>query len=108
MEESEWPDQPELKCIPKASEEERPLREVVAYAWEEKLDEWDYLLLRTPYWGTLRVTAWILRFVQNCQARKKKLERKKGPLCTEEILRARDYWVRRVQKNIPSALESPG
>ena len=108
LEESEWPDQPELKCTPKASEKEKPSREVVAYAGEEELDEWDYLLLRTPYWGTLRVTAWILRFVQNCQARKKKLERKKGPLCTEEILRARDCWVRRVQKNIPSALESPG
>ena len=32
----------------------------------------------------------------------------KNPLCTEEVLRARDCWVRRVQKDIHSALESPG
>ena len=70
LEESEWPDQPELKCTPKVSDEEKPLREVFAYAGEKKLDEWHYLLLCTFYWGTLRVTAWILRFVQNCQARK--------------------------------------
>ena len=108
LEESEWPNQPELKCTPKVSVEEKPLREVVAHVGKKKLHEWDCLFLRTPYWGTLRVTAWILRFVQNCQTRKKKLERKKGPLCTEEILRARDCWVRRVQKDISSALESPG
>ena len=69
LEESEWLDQLELKCTPKVSEEEKPLREVVTYAGEKKLDEWDCLLLHTPYWGTLRVTAWILRFVQNCQAK---------------------------------------
>ena len=90
LEESEWLGQLQLKCTPKVFEEEKPLREVVAYAVEKKLSEWDCLLLRTPYWGTLRVTAWILGFVRNCQARKKKIERKKGPLCAEEILRARD------------------
>ena len=35
LEESEWSDQPELKCTPKVSEEEKPLREVVAYAGEK-------------------------------------------------------------------------
>ena len=84
------------------------MRQVVAYEGEKKLDEWDCLLLRTPYWGTLQATAWILRFVQNCQSKNKKLERKKGLLCTEEVLRARDCWVRRVQKNIRSTLESQG
>ena len=49
LEESGWPDQPELKCTPKVSEEEKPMREVVANVGEEKLDEWDYLLLRRPY-----------------------------------------------------------
>ena len=75
---------------------------------EKKLDEWDCLLLRTPYLGILRVTVWILRFVQNCQGSKKKLEREKGTFCKEEIVRARDCWVRRVQKNIPCTLKSPG
>ena len=61
-----------LKCTPKVSEEEKLLRKVVAYAGKKKLDEWDCLLLRTPYWGTVRVTVWIFRFVLNCQTRKKK------------------------------------
>ena len=37
----------------------------------------------------------------------KEARKKKGPLCTEEVLRARDCWVRRVQKDIPSTLKSP-
>ena len=83
FEKSVWPDQPELKCTRKVSEEEKPLKEVAVYVG---LSVGAYTLL-----GHFRVTVQILRFVQNCQARKKKLERKKGPLCTEEILKAREY-----------------
>ena len=49
-----------------------------------------------------------IKICSKLSSQKKEIRRKKGPLCTEEILRARDCWVRRVQKDIPSALESPG
>ena len=40
-----------------------------------------------------RVTAWMLRFVSNCQARQKKLVRMSGPLTVRELNKAVTYWV---------------
>ena len=45
----------------------------------------------------------------NCRLKAKKSQRTKGPLTTEEIVDARDKWVRRVQSNdVPESLQSPG
>ena len=41
----------------------------------------------------------------------KKLEKEnviKGPLTTEEIMRARELWVKRAQRNIMEMKETPG
>ena len=48
------------------------------------------MLERSTYWRTLRVTAWVLRFVSNCKARRNKLKKTAGPLVTEEITTARN------------------
>ena len=53
-------------------------------------DEWDALLERSTYWRTMRVTAWVLRFIRNCKARSKS-KKMSGPLVTEEITAASDY-----------------
>ena len=74
---------------------------------ERMFDEWDALLERSTYWGTMRVTAWVLRFIRNCKARNKS-KKMSGPLVTEEITTARDYWVKRVQKAEETCLKSPG
>ena len=103
-----WPEQPKLTCSAKAQEEERAIRETMLYSAEKKPDEWDNLLDRKPYWNTLRITAWVLRFVQNSSAKLRKEKRRHGPLSTEEIMDARDHWVRREQKKIPKDLEKPG
>ena len=68
------------------------------------------MLLRKPYWSTLRITAWALRFAHNCLAKTQKKTQKKqaDSLCTEEILQAREHWIRRVQKSAPEDLERPG
>ena len=60
--EEKWPGQPTLVRSTEASEEEKPLKEVVASAREHKPDEWDQLLEGKPYWTVLRVTAWTIRF----------------------------------------------
>ena len=41
-------------------------------------------------------------------ARQHHEQRKRKPLTTEEIMQARDYWVRREQRNIPTTAVSPG
>ena len=108
LNENEWPVQPELKSDSKTLEEERPIKEIILYTKEVENDEWDKLLERKRYWTVLRTTAWGLRFIKNCSAKLKKEKLTKGPLTTEEIMRARDLWVKRAQRNIIEMKEAPG
>ena len=57
------------------------------------------------YWKTLRITSWILPFMNNCKAKAKNEKGTVGSLQTGEILSARNYWIVRVQKDIPENLE---
>ena len=45
----------------------------------------------------MRVTAWIMRFAQNCK--RKKSERLAGPLTTSETDKAVHWWVKREQES---------
>ena len=110
LDEENWPEQPTLKSSKKSSEEAKPMKEIVAFSKENEVltDEWDSLLERRSYWTTLRVTAWVLRFANNCKAKVKKTKKTSGPLVTEEIQKAREYSILRAQKNIKENLESPG
>ena len=56
----------------------------------------------------MRVTAWVLRFINNCKARRNEFKKTSGPLVTDEITTARNYWVKRVQKGGKACLQSPG
>ena len=39
-----------------------------------------------------RVIAWVIRFIDNCRARKRNLGRENGPVTTQELHRAEIYW----------------
>ena len=106
LDERDWPPQPELKTS-KDTHSEYKATELVLFNNEREADEWDDLLNRSSYWRTLRVTAWMLRFVSNCRTKSKK-KRKIGPLNTEEILNARTRWVKRVQDGGQTVIKSPG
>jgi len=108
LNEDDWPEQPKLTCSSKAQEEEHPNKGITLFSAERKPDKWDNLLERKPYWNTLRITAWVLRFVDNSSAKLRKEKRQHGPLSTEEIMEARDHWVRREQDKTPKDLEKPG
>ena len=108
LDERQWPQQPRLNNTEETDKECKATREVVLRTQERKLDEWDVLLERSNYWRTIRVTAWVLRFISNCRARKNKLKKTSGPLVTEEINTARNCWVKRVQKADEVYLQSPG
>ena len=107
LNEEEWPQQPELKQTPKATEEQKPQKEVVSYAVKANTDEWDDLLNRKPYWNTLRTTAWALRFMHNSLAKLRKTKKMSGPLITEEIIAARNHWVINSQRGISESLLTP-
>ena len=108
LDERQWPQQPRLNNTEETDKECKATREVVLRTQERKLDEWDALLERSNYWRTIRVTAWVLRFISNCRARKNKLKKTSGPLVTEEINTARNCWVKRVQKADEVYLQYPG
>lgn len=66
---------------PKSQAEAKVNREVFAGA-RNVTDMFDVLFEKFALWKTLRVCAWISRFV--CNSRKHKEERSLGPLTTEE------------------------
>ena len=120
----DWPAQANIKCTPRSQEEEKPLKDIVAYTREQappkpkeqgkgrtedhETEDWDELLSRNTYWRTLRITAWVLRFKTNSLAKLKKIKKKSGPLCTEELVKAKQHWVKRVQRGISDDMERPG
>ena len=61
----DWPEQPSFKSTARTKEEEKLMKESILYTAEVELDKWDHLLKRKPYWNTLGVTAWALRFARN-------------------------------------------
>ena len=108
LEQEKWPEQPNLKSSSETQHEEKPIREIVSFVGERQHDEFDELLVRRTYWNTIRITAWILRFVYNLRAKKSRTKKRRGPLTTDEILEAQNCWIRREQKYIAQDLEQPG
>lgn len=74
--------------------EVKATREVFAVAIATT-DELDILLQKFTYWKTMKICAWMMRFVHN--VRSKTIGRLKGPLTTEETNKAKIFWVKRVQ-----------
>ncbi|XP_020909539.1 uncharacterized protein LOC110247453 [Exaiptasia diaphana] len=100
----EWlsnPDQWPPKIISSATAESeveatcRPIKQFMAVTMEQR-DEMDDLLSKFTLWRTLRIGAWIARFLYN--AKQKPKQRKEGPLTTEEIEMQKSFWVKRVQQ----------
>ena len=89
-----WPPDIVTKASDESMAEVKATREVFAVAIATT-DELDTLLEKFTYWKTMRIWAWIMRFVHN--VRSKKIGRLKGPLTTEETNKARIFWVKRVQ-----------
>ncbi|XP_028413930.1 uncharacterized protein LOC114536783 [Dendronephthya gigantea] len=97
-----WP--PEV--VPVASsdskQEEKPsTRVLVTMNQTAHEDVFDQLLERYTLRKTLRICAWINRFIQHTQRKAKSL----GPIKTQEIEDARLWWIKRVQDGARDAPE---
>ena len=108
LDKKQWPDQPDFKCTKDVNDEYKPIKEENLYAKEHKPDEWETLLERKKYWKALRVTAWALRFLNNCLARRHSTKKLTGPLTTEEIVDAKNLWIKKVQRGTSPNLQAPG
>jgi hypothetical protein len=97
-----------LKVTTSVSQECKPIKEQALFTKDREPDKWDALLERNTYWRSLRVTAWALRFLNNCLARVRRNQKQSGPLVSEEIILARNAWSRRVQQGVNPELQAPG
>lgn len=88
---SEWPINSVTRSSPASEVEAKVIREVLNLAQTKpEPDKFEELLERTSLRRTLRVCAWIKRFIHNCKNKENKL----GPLLTEEIEDVRGWWIK--------------
>lgn len=90
----EWPENPVTEPSAASNAEARVTREVLAAAIPVN-DEFNELLSKHELWKTLRISAWIWRFVNNC--RTPKANRDTGPLNTTETEKQKTWWTRKAQ-----------
>ena len=97
-----WPKDIVTKSTTETEMEEKRIKEVFAAVISAKDDDQLKMLL-TNYnlHNVLRVTAWIKRFIYNTQL--KKSVRTGGPLTTDDIERAKIYWIKQTQQEYENA-----
>ena len=108
LDKKQWPNQPDFECTRDVNNECKPIKEENLYAKEHKPDEWETLLERNKYWKALRVTAWALRFRNNSLATRYMTKKLTGPLTTEEMVHAKDRWIKKVQRSTSPSLQTSG
>ena len=64
--------------------EAKRAKEVFAVAVDTRHD-FDEVLEKHTFWRVIRISAWVMRFLQNCQS--KKSNRVSGPLTTAETVK---------------------
>ena len=89
---SEWPDQDRYDIV-----EVKELKQKLCYALSAvKNKEWGLESTRFSDWNRLcRVTGWVLRFIENCQRKEKKLN---GALQFDEIEKAQVLFIKKPKK----------
>ena len=90
-----WPPNPTMSSSETSESEVKVIRKVLAMAQPKPTgDELDKLLEgHDDLRRTLRICAWISRFMNNCKAPKKST----GPLTTAEVESVKLWWIKRVQ-----------
>ncbi|XP_028407828.1 uncharacterized protein LOC114530405 [Dendronephthya gigantea] len=91
----QWPASVRTEPSKDSEAEAKKIKEILATAIETQ-DDFDALLIKHPYWKTIRINAWISRFLHNCKTPKHL--RNLGPLTTEETEQQVKWWIRRVQE----------
>ena len=92
-----WPPDIVTSATPESDAEAKATKQIFALAVHEE-DAFDDLLSRRTFWRTLRVGAWIVRFLHNTRAQGEGGERITGPLTTEEIEKQKIFWEKRAQR----------
>ena len=92
-----WPDDIITAPSKESESEAKMVSEVMATTIERPPNVLDQLLERFSLWKTLRITAWMMRFIENTRI-KEKDQRRFGTLRTQEIQKAKSTWIKLVQE----------
>ena len=79
----------------KGTEAEAKLVKEVIGVVTEANDTLQQLLEKVSFWKSVRITAWIVRFIHNCQHRKS--DHIAGSLTTKETKKQIQIWINRAQ-----------
>ena len=90
-----WPENVRTKATKGSFAEAKKVRELFQLATEVEPDAFSKLIGRRNYWTVLRTCACLARFVHNVR---NKVEKKTGPLTTEEFEAQKKNWKKRVQQ----------
>lgn len=93
-EQENWPPNITTKATKESDAEAKVVRELFASTVEVAVDSFDYLLAKFNLSKTLRVCAWVSRFLTNSRSPNQHV---RGPLTTEEIEQQRLFWIKRTQ-----------
>ena len=101
---SEWPDDLVTKASASSETEAKATKELLNVVnVKDDADEFDRLLERVNLRRACRVGAWIKRFIYNCR----NSDKRSGPITTEEVIRERDWWIRRIQQRVQKETHYP-
>ncbi|XP_028405809.1 uncharacterized protein LOC114528390 [Dendronephthya gigantea] len=88
-----WPEQVKIKPSEKSESESRMMREVMKVTIQKEADFIDCLLEKFGLTKTVRILAWVTRFIDNFVCGKKV----NGPLVTEETQKQMKFLIKRAQ-----------
>ena len=89
-----WPADIVTSASKESTAETKPIRQIFNIAIPQP-DVFDQLLKKWSFWKTLRICAWVSRFVRNAG---RVNESMRGPLSTEEIQEREAWWIIKVQR----------
>lgn len=93
---AKWPPDIILEPTPETMTEAKVKREVLSVA-VPKQDALHHVLINHSLPRGLRIGAWVWRFVHNCRG--KPLNRRSGPINTEEIQQQELFWIKQAQQS---------
>ena len=95
-----WSRQPDIKPSVESEKEVKVSKEhkYIVITAVEIQDDFDLLLHKFDLHKALRISAWILRFINNCRKNKKS-----GPLTAAELVNKKKFYIKREQEKIVSS-----
>ena len=91
----EWPTEVAVEETEETESEAKQTREIFKAETQDESNNFFKILVKHIFWKTIRVTAWIARFVHN--ARPDKAHRRHGPLITIHIQEQIGWWLKEEQ-----------